>query len=83
LTTGESASSAHVTGAYHASDGRIVLAGADITAQHAHTAARRGIVRTVQHKELFPQLTVGRVSTGSKRKISRALCAPGTNARRR
>jgi len=57
LTTGESASSAHVTGAYHASDGRIVLAGADITAQHAHTTARRGIARRL-HNALFPPLTV-------------------------
>jgi branched-chain amino acid transport system ATP-binding protein len=47
-----------VTGAYHASEGRIVFDGADITAEPAHKAAKRGIARTFQHNELFPQLTV-------------------------
>ena len=31
--------------------------GADITNAPAHTAAKRGIARTFQHNELFPQLT--------------------------
>jgi branched-chain amino acid transport system ATP-binding protein len=46
-----------VTGAYHASSGRIAYQGTDITAAAAHTAAKRGIARTFQHNELFPQLT--------------------------
>ena len=49
-----------VTGAYRASEGRIAFDGADITAQPAHTAAKRGIARTFQHNELFPQLTIWR-----------------------
>ena len=49
-----------ITGAYRASEGRIAFNGADITAQPAHTAAKRGIARTFQHNELFPQLTVWR-----------------------
>jgi len=47
-----------ITGAYRASNGRIAFAGAEITAAAAHTAAKRGIARTFQHNELFPQLTV-------------------------
>lgn len=46
-----------VAGAYHASGGRIVFDGADISQVPAHTAVKRGIVRTFQHNELFPQLT--------------------------
>ena len=46
-----------ITGAYRASAGRIVFKGADITNAPAHTAAKRGIARTFQHNELFPQLT--------------------------
>jgi branched-chain amino acid transport system ATP-binding protein len=46
-----------ITGAYHASDGRIAFKGMDITRAPAHTAAKRGIARTFQHNELFPQLT--------------------------
>jgi branched-chain amino acid transport system ATP-binding protein len=46
-----------ITGAYHASAGRIAYLGTDITAVAAHTAAKRGIARTFQHNELFPQLT--------------------------
>src|SRR5215470_10139770 len=46
-----------VAGAYHANAGRISFKGADITHAPAHTAARRGIARTFQHNELFPQLT--------------------------
>jgi branched-chain amino acid transport system ATP-binding protein len=47
-----------VTGAYHASAGRIVFDGSEITHAPAYTAAKRGIARTFQHNELFPQLTV-------------------------
>lgn len=47
-----------ITGAYHASEGRIAFAGEDITHAPAHTAAKRGIARTFQHNELFPHLTV-------------------------
>jgi branched-chain amino acid transport system ATP-binding protein len=46
-----------VTGAYRASAGRISFKGTDITHASAHTAAKRGIARTFQHNELFPQLT--------------------------
>src|SRR5215813_13396933 len=46
-----------ITGAYRASSGRISFQGADITRAPAHTAAQRGIARTFQHNELFPQLT--------------------------
>jgi branched-chain amino acid transport system ATP-binding protein len=46
-----------ITGAYHASAGRIVFQETDITMAPAHTAAKRGIARTFQHNELFPQLT--------------------------
>lgn len=46
-----------VTGAYRASAGRISFKGADITHASAHTAAKRGIARTFQHNELFPELT--------------------------
>ena len=46
-----------ITGAYHVSDGRIAFQGTDITAAAPHTAAKRGIARTFQHNELFPQLT--------------------------
>src|SRR5947207_862192 len=47
-----------VTGAYHATEGRISFDGTDITRAPAHTAAKRGIACTFQHNELFPQLTV-------------------------
>jgi branched-chain amino acid transport system ATP-binding protein len=46
-----------ITGAYRATAGRITFDSADITAVPAHTAAKRGIARTFQHNELFPQLT--------------------------
>jgi branched-chain amino acid transport system ATP-binding protein len=46
-----------VTGAYRPSSGRIFHDGADTTRAPAHTAAKRGIARTFQHNELFPQLT--------------------------
>jgi branched-chain amino acid transport system ATP-binding protein len=46
-----------ITGAYRPSAGRIAFQGIDITAAVPHTAAKRGIARTFQHNELFPQLT--------------------------
>ena len=47
-----------ITGAYRATAGRIFFAGEDITGSKAHTAVKRGMSRTFQHNELFPQLTV-------------------------
>ncbi len=47
-----------VTGAYRPSKGRILFADAEITGAPPHAAAKRGIARTFQHNELFPQLTV-------------------------
>lgn len=47
-----------VTGAYHATSGHITFDGEDITTASSHTATRRGIARTFQHNELFPQMTV-------------------------
>jgi branched-chain amino acid transport system ATP-binding protein len=46
-----------VTGAYHVSAGHIRFEGIDITRVPAHTGAKRGISRTFQHNELFPQLS--------------------------
>ena len=43
--------------AYRPTKGRIVFDGIDITRARPHTAAKRGIARTFQHNELFPQLT--------------------------
>lgn len=47
-----------ITGAYHATSGQVVFEGRDITQEPAHKAAKRGMARTFQHNELFPQLTV-------------------------
>lgn len=46
-----------ITGAYHATEGHVRFEGHDITRQPAHKAAKRGMARTFQHNELFPQLT--------------------------
>jgi branched-chain amino acid transport system ATP-binding protein len=46
-----------VAGAYHATAGRILFETHDITHDPAHRATGRGISRTFQHNELFPQLT--------------------------
>jgi branched-chain amino acid transport system ATP-binding protein len=46
-----------ITGVYRPHAGRICWQGADITRAPAHAAAGRGIARTFQHNELFPQLT--------------------------
>src|SRR5215470_14324765 len=46
-----------VTGVYRASAGCISFRGTDITRAPAHTAVKRGIARTFQHNELFPQMT--------------------------
>jgi branched-chain amino acid transport system ATP-binding protein len=46
-----------ITGVYRASSGHVSFRGADITHARAHTAAKRGIARTFQHNELFPELT--------------------------
>ena len=47
-----------ITGAYHAASGRIFFEGKDITGAPAHAATQRGMSRTFQHNELFPQMTV-------------------------
>ncbi len=47
-----------ITGAYRAGAGRITFEGHDLTHAPAHQATKRGIARTFQHNELFPQLTV-------------------------
>jgi branched-chain amino acid transport system ATP-binding protein len=46
-----------ITGAYRPNAGRIRFQGADTTRMPPHAAAKRGIARTFQHNELFPQLT--------------------------
>ncbi len=46
-----------ITGAYRPSAGRILYQGGDTTRAAVHTAAKRGIARTFQHNELFPQMT--------------------------
>jgi branched-chain amino acid transport system ATP-binding protein len=46
-----------ITGAYRPGAGRILFQGADTTRTAPHSAATRGIARTFQHNELFPQLT--------------------------
>ncbi len=47
-----------ITGAYRAGAGRITFEGQNLTRAPAHQATKRGIARTFQHNELFPQLTV-------------------------
>src|SRR5947208_16040446 len=46
-----------ITGAYRPSAGRILFQGVETRRMAPHTAAKRGIARTFQHNELFPQLT--------------------------
>ena len=54
-----------ITGALPASGGRVTFDGADITGVPMHRLVRRGIVRTFQHSQLFPDFTVYRnVLTG-------------------
>ena len=40
-------------------EGRVVLAGTDVTRAPADARSRRGLVRTFQHSAVFPSLTVG------------------------
>jgi branched-chain amino acid transport system ATP-binding protein len=47
-----------ITGVHPATGGRIVFEGADITRQKPHAIARRGIARTFQIVQPFPQMTV-------------------------
>lgn len=47
-----------ITGAYRAGSGEINFEGKDLTRSPAHLATKRGIARTFQHNELFPQLSV-------------------------
>jgi branched-chain amino acid transport system ATP-binding protein/branched-chain amino acid transport system permease protein len=46
-----------VSGIYRVSDGRIELFGEDITGLLSHQIARRGLARTFQNTELFPEMT--------------------------
>jgi len=72
-----------MTGAEQPDSGTLAVDGRSVPRMTPAVARALGIAVIYQEASLFPQLTVGRVSTGSKREISRALCAPGTNARRR
>jgi len=47
-----------ITGVHPATGGRIVFEGADITRMKPHAIARRGIARTFQIVQPFPQMTV-------------------------
>lgn len=67
-----------IAGAYRASAGRIIFKGADITRALAHTAAKRGIARTFQHNELFPQLTtLENLLIGRQAKLNYDLLSAG------
>ena len=67
-----------ITGAYRASAGRISFKSADITRAPAHTAAKRGIARTFQHNELFPQLTtLENLLIGRQAKLNYDLLSAG------
>jgi branched-chain amino acid transport system ATP-binding protein len=47
-----------MTGAQHANSGRIIFEGEDVTSQQPHQAARRGLCRTFQIVQPFPDMTV-------------------------
>jgi branched-chain amino acid transport system ATP-binding protein len=47
-----------ITGAIRASDGKVMFAGRDVTAQLPYQAARRGLARTFQIVQPFPRMTV-------------------------
>ncbi|MCS5607294.1 MAG: ATP-binding cassette domain-containing protein, partial [Alphaproteobacteria bacterium] len=47
-----------ITGVYPANSGSIVFDGADVTRQKPFQAARRGIARTFQIVQPFPEMTV-------------------------
>jgi branched-chain amino acid transport system ATP-binding protein len=47
-----------VTGVFPASAGRVIFRGEDVTRQKPHEAARRGLARTFQIVQPFPQMTV-------------------------
>ena len=49
-----------VSGALKPSAGRVIFDGQDITGVPMHTLARRGMVRTFQHAQLYPTFTVFR-----------------------
>jgi len=67
-----------ITGAYRANSGRISFRGSDITHAPGHTAARRGIARTFQHNELFPQLTtLGNLLLGRHATLNYDLISAG------
>jgi branched-chain amino acid transport system ATP-binding protein len=67
-----------IAGAYHASEGRIVFDGADISHAPAHSAIKRGIARTFQHNELFPQLTtLENLLVGRQGKLNYGLLSAG------
>lgn len=68
-----------VTGVFPASAGTVHFRGEDVTAQKAHQAAQRGIARTFQIVQPFPQMTVlenvaaGALFTGHARTPTEAM----------
>lgn len=67
-----------IAGAYHVSDGRITFDGTDISRAPAHAAVKRGIARTFQHNELFPQLnTLENLLIGRQRFLDHGLLSAG------
>ena len=64
-----------ISGIYRG-EGTIRLRGQDINGRPAHEIARRGIARTFQHGELFPQMTVlENVLTGRHARIATNMLA--------
>ncbi len=67
-----------VTGVFAPSSGRIVFNGEDVTGQKPYQAARRGMARTFQIVQPFPEMNVldnvaaGALFSGSERKLSAA-----------
>jgi ABC-type branched-subunit amino acid transport system ATPase component len=47
-----------ITGFYHPSAGEVRLEGSDLLGLPPHAVARAGVVRTFQHLEVFPNMTV-------------------------
>lgn len=67
-----------IAGAYHISSGSITFDGTDISRAPAHSAVKRGIARTFQHNELFPQLTtLENLLIGRHGSLDRGLLSAG------
>ena len=47
-----------ITGVHSLTSGKVVFAGEDVSRQHAYQAARRGLARTFQIVQPFPNMTV-------------------------